>query len=134
VRQYNQLIALMDNWGTFQENLATARGSEGALQEQADIYAESWEAAQDRVRASAEAIYDSLIDDEFFIKLLNGFADVLESVNGLIEGMGGVKGVLMSVSSIFMSVYAKQMPHVLDNLKQNLMVTFGMASKELVKT
>jgi hypothetical protein len=48
--------------------------------------------------------------------------------------MGGVKGVLMSVSSIFMSVYAKQMPHVLDNLKQNLMVTFGMASKELVKT
>jgi len=45
VRQYNNLIALMDNWDFMQENLATARGSEGALQEQADIYAESWEAA-----------------------------------------------------------------------------------------
>jgi hypothetical protein len=27
VRQYNQLIALMDNWGTFQENLAMAQNS-----------------------------------------------------------------------------------------------------------
>jgi TP901 family phage tail tape measure protein len=57
VRQYNQLIALMDNWGTFQENLSMAQNSEGALQEQADIYAESWEAARDRVTAAAETIY-----------------------------------------------------------------------------
>jgi hypothetical protein len=27
VRQYNQLIALMDNWDTFQENLFTAQNS-----------------------------------------------------------------------------------------------------------
>jgi TP901 family phage tail tape measure protein len=33
VRQYNQLIALMDNWDKFQDNLGTAKGSEGTLQE-----------------------------------------------------------------------------------------------------
>jgi len=45
VRQYTNLIALMDNWDFMQENLATAKGAEGTLQKQADIYAESWEAA-----------------------------------------------------------------------------------------
>jgi TP901 family phage tail tape measure protein len=45
VRQYTQLIALMDNWDFMEENLATAKNSTGTLQEQADIYAESWEGA-----------------------------------------------------------------------------------------
>jgi TP901 family phage tail tape measure protein len=33
VRQYTQLIALMDNWDYFQENLSVANNSTGALQE-----------------------------------------------------------------------------------------------------
>jgi TP901 family phage tail tape measure protein len=45
VRQYTNLIALLDNWDTVQENINTAKNSEGTLQKQADIYAESWEAA-----------------------------------------------------------------------------------------
>jgi TP901 family phage tail tape measure protein len=31
-RQYTQLISLMDNWSTFQQNLTTAQTSEGSLQ------------------------------------------------------------------------------------------------------
>ena len=46
VRQYTQLIALMDNFDFYQENLMSAQNSKGTLQEQADIYAESWEAAR----------------------------------------------------------------------------------------
>ena len=33
VRQYTNLIALMDNWDFFKQNLEVARGSEGTLQE-----------------------------------------------------------------------------------------------------
>jgi hypothetical protein len=32
-RQYTQLIALMDNWDYFQENVGVAEGSEGTLEE-----------------------------------------------------------------------------------------------------
>jgi len=32
VRQYTQLIALMDNWGTFKENLGYAQTADGTLQ------------------------------------------------------------------------------------------------------
>jgi hypothetical protein len=50
VRQYTQLVALMDNWNagdsdSMVANLDTSYNASGALQEQADIYAESWEAA-----------------------------------------------------------------------------------------
>lgn len=46
VRQYNQFIALMDNWDFMQENLQTVAKASGTLEEQNEIYAESWEAAK----------------------------------------------------------------------------------------
>ena len=133
VRQYNQLVSLMENWDAMEMNLNVVGGSEGELQKQADIYAESWEAAQDRVRAAAENIYQNLIDDEFFIDLLNGFEKVLDGIGGLVEGFGGMKGVISLVGSLFLSYYAQKMPDALNNLKQNLMVFTGQANKEMLK-
>lgn len=94
VRQYTQFIALMDNWDFMKENLETAKGTTGELQKQADIFAESWEAARKNVKASAEGIYDSLVKDEFWIGLTNGFADGLKSVELFADSIGGLKGVL----------------------------------------
>ena len=94
VRQYTQFIALMDNWDFMKENLETAKNATGELQNQADIFAESWEAARKNVKASAEGIYDSLIKDEFWIGLTNGFADGLKSVELFADSIGGLKGVL----------------------------------------
>lgn len=94
VRQYTQFIALMDNWDFMKENLETAKGATGELQKQADIFAESWEAARKNVKASAEGIYDSLVKDEFWIGLTNGFADGLKSVELFTDSIGGLKGVL----------------------------------------
>jgi hypothetical protein len=47
----------MDNWDFMKKNLNTAANAEGELQRQADIYAESWEAASKRVKAALETIY-----------------------------------------------------------------------------
>jgi len=67
VRQYSQFMALFDNWDFMKQNLETAYNADGTLEEQAEIYAESWEAARKRVRAAAEDIYNDLLDDDFFI-------------------------------------------------------------------
>ena len=100
VRQYTQLVALMDNWDVFQENLNTAYNSEGSLQEQADIYAESWEAAQKRVKASLQEIYSALIPEDFIINFTSATADVLDGVGDILRGMGGFKTILLMISSI----------------------------------
>lgn len=133
-RQYSQFIAMMENWGDVEKNLQTAQGAEGALQNQADIYAESWEAAQKRVKAAAQGVYQSILDDKFFIGLNNGFAKVVETIGEVVKGLGGMKGVLSSVGSIFLGYYAQKMPEALNNLKQNFMVFIGQATKLMLQT
>jgi hypothetical protein len=96
----------MDNWDKVQENLNIVAGSEGALNEQAEIYAQSWEAAEKRVRAAAEGIYQSLINDEFFISISNGFANLLNGIDVFIDGAGGVKTVLTGLAGIALSTFA----------------------------
>lgn len=133
-RQYAQFIAMMENWGDVEKNLQTAQGAEGTLQDQADIYAESWEAAQKRVKAAAQGVYQSILDDKFFIGLNNGFAKVVETIGEVVKGLGGMKGVLSSVGSIFLGYYAQKMPEALNNLKQNFMVFTGQATKLMLQT
>ena len=125
VRQYNQLIALMENWNngdadSMQANLNTISNSEGALNKQAEIYAQSWEAAEKRVQAAAEGIYQSLLDDDFFISLTNGFANVLNGIDAFIDGAGGIKTVLIGIASIITTTFAHKIPGVLDNFVYNL--------------
>ena len=128
-RQYAQFMAIMNNYNKIQENQALASGAEGTLQKQADIYAESWEAASKRVRAAAQAIYSTLIDDKFFITALNGFEKFLTGINSVINGLGGLKGILLLISSIFMQYYAKEIPNTIAKLTSNITVLTGVAEK-----
>lgn len=115
-RQYTQLVALMSNWDKFQENLTTTRNSEGALQEQADIYAESWEAARKRVQAALEEIYDKLISSDGFISLLNGAEKFINLISKIIDGLGGLQGVLGLIGVIVTKVFSNELIAGVDNL------------------
>lgn len=120
-RQYNQFIALMDSWNTdFQKNLAIANSSEGALQKQADIYAESWEAAHKRVTSAWQGLYDELIDEKFFISIENGIAGLIDVVNNFVKGLGGVQGVLVSLGSILTNIFAKQGASAINSFLENM--------------
>ena len=109
IRQYTQLIALMDNWDFMQENLDTAYNSTGTLQEQADIYAESWEAAQKKVTASLESIWQNLLDDDTFIAVFDTLSEIIDKVGVFIDSLGGMKGILLLVSSLLMKTFSTQL-------------------------
>nr|DAG27273.1 MAG TPA: minor tail protein [Caudoviricetes sp.] len=126
VRQYTKLIALMDNWDFMKQNIQRAKSSEGSLQEQADIYEESWEAARKKVKAALEDIYATLIDDKFFIKLNNGFADFLGLISKTVKGLGGLQGVLINLGAIIAKVYQKDIARSMSN--------FGLSIMSMTKT
>lgn len=138
IRQYNQFIALMDNWeskgvgdkDSMKANLETINESTGALQEQADIYAESWEAASKRVKASAEEVYMDLLDDDFFIDLTNGLADFLGLLDSLLDSMGGARGLLTGLSSILLNMFAGSAAKGLENMVYNFKTFIGLTQKE----
>lgn len=115
VRQYTQLVNLMENKDYFRELVGVAENSEGTLQLQADIYAKSWEGARKRVQAAAEGIYDSLIDEEFFKDVDNVVTVVLNGINATIKGLGGVKGVVSNISALILSIYKKDITSGLNN-------------------
>lgn len=105
VRQWTHLIALMDHWDFFKENLAMAQDADGALEQQAEIYAESWEAARDRTKAAAEDIYDSLINPDFYIKVDDLITPLLSGTADVIDAMGGMNGVLAASVLLINKVY-----------------------------
>lgn len=120
VRQYNQLVSLMDNWDYFKENLAVAQNADGELNRQAEIYAESWEAARNRVRAAAEELYSSLINDDAFIKITNGIGKIIEAVSTLTQGIGGLSTILPGVILLFNKLFGTRMVSSLQEIKDVL--------------
>lgn len=133
VRQYTQLIALMENWDKMQTNLNTANTSSGALNAQAEIYAESWEAARDRVKAAAESLYTNLISDEFFIDLLNNIEKIIGFVDKLVDKLGGMKGLLTTIGAIVTRVMHDSLAQGLTNMAYS-MQTWTKAGRDKIKS
>lgn len=125
VRQWTQLIALMDNWDFFKENLAMAQNADGALEQQAEIYAESWEAARDRTKAAAEDIYDSLINPDFYIGVDNMVTPLLSRTADVIDALGGLQGVLAIVALGMNKVYGDKIAQSMRDMAVNLGIITG---------
>ena len=130
VRQYNNLISLMDNYGYFKELVNDAYDSEGYLSKQNATYLESWAAASDQVRAAWQKIYDLLIDDQLIIKLTKGFADIVSGVGDLMNNLGGLKSLLPSIVSFFMYFMGNKLTTGIGNVVNTIkdFVTFNSAT------
>lgn len=121
VRQYTQFIALMDNWDFMQENLETVANATGTLDKQAEIYAESWEAAKKRVQTAAESIYQDLLKDDFFIWLTNGFGSIIGFIDKIIDSLGGLSGVLPGIALLVNKIFGDKIIAGAQTLAHNLM-------------
>ena len=104
VRQYNNLISLLDNYDYFKDLVSEAEEADGYLQTQQDKYAASWEGANKRVQASWETLYSQILDDKFFIGLTNTLADIIDFITDAIDGMGGLKGLVGTIIGLITSI------------------------------
>lgn len=130
VRQYTQLVNLMENKDYFKELVGVAKKSEGTLQEQADIYAESWEASKKRVQASLEEIYKQLVNDKFFIDLNDTLSDTINLTSKLIDSLGGLPGVLSVVSTLMLKSFGPDIVNNMQRMASNLFIDSGAAENQ----
>lgn len=130
VRQYTQLVNLMENKDYFKELVGVAKNSEGTLQEQADIYAESWKASKKRVQASLEEIYKQLVSDKFFIGLNDTLSDTLNITSKLIDSLGGLPGVLSVISTLMLKSFGPDIVNNMQRMASNLFIDSGAAQNQ----
>ena len=130
VRQYTQLVNLMENKDYFKELVGVAKNSEGTLQKQADIQAESWEASKKRVQASLEEIYKQLVNDKFFIGLNDTLSDTLNITSKLIDSLGGLPGVLSVVSTLMLKSFGPDIVNNMQRMASNLFIDSGAAENQ----
>lgn len=119
VRQYNQLVALMDNWDKMQENLATAADSAGTLQAQQDTYMESLEGHINQLTAAEEHLYDAMFDSDSFKDLLDMLTGLVNGMGDFVDAIGGGGNALMLLGSIATNIFDKKIAQGLTNIINN---------------
>ena len=125
VRQYTQLMTLMENWDQFKQNLNIANTSGGTLDAQAAIYAESWEAASNRVRASWEGLWDNLIDSDGAVAVLDTMSSFVDVLNAITTGLGGAGGALSHFSAIFLKLFTPKIGENINNIGYGIKMMLG---------
>lgn len=119
VRQYNQLVALMDNWDFMTENIETAANAQGELNAENEIYMESTEAHLNTLQASWEGLYQTMFDTNEINPLIDGFSEIIEGINGVAESFGGGAKSLAGFGAMFVNVFQKQIDRSLTRFIAN---------------
>lgn len=101
-RQYNNLVALFENWDMYGESLETSMEATGTLSEQQNIALDSLDSKMEQMRVSAEKFYDALLNEKSlggFIEFLTGAIDLIASMT---EGFGGLGTILPVVGGLLL--------------------------------
>jgi len=118
-RQWNQVLALFDNWDKYKNALDVARDSTGALQKQQDIYMDSTEAHLQAVKTAWEGVYGEMMTADNINTVADFFTDLLEKVQSFIQAVGGMKPLLTSVAGILMTSFSSQIGQSIGNIALN---------------
>lgn len=112
-RQYNNLIALFDNWDMYKQSLEESRNAMGTLQTQQDIYMESTAAHLQQLRTAAEGVYDSLLSTKDINSVVDVFTDWTKGIETTVDGLGGLKGILMTIAPLIVNAFSSNIGTIL---------------------
>ena len=126
-RQYNNLIALFDNWDMYTASLETSANAMGTLQHQQDIYMESTAAKIQKLRTAWQGLYDDAIVTDEINELYDSLTDVVKLLDHFVSSFGGGIKSLLGFGAMLASMFNKQIADGINNiinraniLKQNL--------------
>lgn len=107
-RQYNNLLALFDNWNMYTDALKTSADAAGTLNKQNETYLESTEAHLNKLTAAQEKFQALLLDASSISDFSDALSELLNILSEITDSIGGGKGLLLELGTIFTRVFNKQ--------------------------
>ena len=101
-RQYNNLVALFDNWSNYEETLHTAENAAGTLAEQHNIALDSINNRLNILKATWEDLYQNLISSDDIKSIISALTDLANALALITKSVGGLKTILPTVVSLFL--------------------------------
>lgn len=118
-RQYNDLVALFENWDMYTEALETSTDAIGTLQQQQDIYMESTEAKLKKLKATWQDLYGSFINTDELNSGIELLRNIVQVFDNFIDSFGGGIKTVMAFGGILTNVFNKQIIKSLNNANEN---------------
>ena len=133
IRQYNQMLALMENWDAVEDNIMSAKNATGELTKQQSIWSESYEAAAQRVKQAKNELFENFLDDSSIVKLMDMFAGLIDGVTGFIDSLGGVGPMVLMLVAIFNQQLFPLIQRGFTALISNIGVLTGKAQYDIAR-
>ena len=118
-RQYNNLLALFDNWDMYNKAVETSMESQGTLQKQQDIYMESTAAHLQKMQTSLEGVKDSLLGPNDINPILDGLTSFIETLEKAIDMVGGLQGLFAGLAPVILKAMGPSLASGIDNIINN---------------
>ena len=106
----------------YKEALQTSANAAGTLNEQQDIFMESTTAHLQQMRTAAEGVYDSLLNVKTINTLVDGLTKILQVVEKLTDGLGGLDGILQQLVPLATSFASKYLGQIAGSVYNNLTI------------
>lgn len=126
-RQYNNLIALFNNWDMYSNALETSANALGTLQKQQDIYMESTNAKLKRLKASWQDLYKSIGNTKTINTFIDFGRNFVQTFDNFSDSFGGGLKTVATSLVIISNIFNKQILNSISNIllrssaiKQNL--------------
>lgn len=117
-RQYNNLIALFDNWDMYTDALNTSTDALGTLQQQQDIYMESTAAKLKTLKATWQDLYDGLINKDEIDAGIDGLTNLVQVFDNFIESFGGGLKSITAFGAVISNIFNKQIADAINGVIQ----------------
>ena len=118
-RQYNNLVALFDNWEMYGEALETSMNAAGTLQKQQEIAMDSLAKKMQVLQTTAEDLYDSLFNVDTITNWVEAGTGALQFLTDFTDAVGGLNNILPMLGSLGLQVFSNQIGRGLSTIVIN---------------
>lgn len=119
-RQYNNLIALFDNWDKYTDALNMSANAAGTLNEQQEIYMESAQAKLQSLSTAVEGIFDSLLSDKDISKVADTLVPIANGIESVIDAVGGGTNILAMFGPAILRSFSPEISKQILTFKHNI--------------